>query len=164
MKRNRNFFLGADAANLTARRLALGGAIAVFVLAAGSLFAQTDRNNQFDIALVGDVPYAPTIGTGNSKFQVYPSLEYNALIADINAHNKVAFTVHMGDIKAGDTWCVGGNPKDPAGMANIYTANLALFNSYANGVVYLPGDNEWTDCHRTNNGAYDPTERLAYLR
>jgi hypothetical protein len=30
--------------------------------------------------------------------------------------------------------------------------------------VYTPGDNEWTDCHRANNGAYDPLERLAALR
>ena len=26
--------------------------------------------------------------------------------------------------------------------------------------MYTPGDNEWTDCHRPNNGAYDPLERL----
>jgi hypothetical protein len=77
----------------------------------------------------------------------------------------VLFTVHMGDIKAGDTWCVGGNPaKDPSGAENIYTKNLELFNSYRKPAVFLLGDNEWTDCHRTNNGAYNPTERLAYIR
>jgi len=75
------------------------------------------------------------------------------------------FTAHMGDIKAGDTWCVGGNAaKDPASAANVYTNNFALFNTFLNGVVYLPGDNEWTDCHRTNNGAYNPQERLSYVR
>jgi len=26
---------------------------------------------------------------------------------------------------------------------------------------FVPGDNEWTDCHRQNNGSYDPIERLA---
>jgi hypothetical protein len=31
-------------------------------------------------------------------------------------------------------------------------------------LVYTPGDNEWTDCHRSNNGKYDPLERLAALR
>jgi hypothetical protein len=125
----------------------------------------SDRNNQFDFALIGDVPYAPTGLVGAAKVQVYPSPEYDALIADINDHKKVLFTVHMGDIKAGDTWCVGGNPlKDPAGTENVYTKNVQLFNTFQNGLVYLPGDNEWTDCHRTNNGAYNPTERLAYLR
>jgi len=28
----------------------------------------------------------------------------------------------------------------------------------------LPGDNEWTDCHRANNGGYNPVERLALIR
>lgn len=124
----------------------------------------SDRNNQFDFALVGDAPYAPTSGVSPSKVQMYPSPEYEALIADINAHNRVLFTVHMGDIKAGDTWCVGGNSKDPSTAANVYTTNFALFNTFANAAVYLPGDNEWTDCHRTNNGAYNPQERLGYLR
>ena len=124
----------------------------------------TDRNNQFDFALIGDVPYAPTAGVSPNKVQIYPAAEYEAVIADINNHNKVLFTVHMGDIKAGDTWCVGGNSKDPAAAANLYTTNLALFNTFRNSVIYLPGDNEWTDCHRTNNGAYNPQERLAYTR
>src|SRR5262249_2239938 len=126
-----------------------------------------DRNNQFDFALIGDVPYAPTTGASPNKYQTYPvpMPEYGAVIADINAHKKVAFTVHVGDIKAGDTWCAGGNPaKDPAAAANVYTNNLTLFNSFQAPVVYIPADNEWTDCHRTNNGAYTPTEHLAYTR
>jgi hypothetical protein len=31
-------------------------------------------------------------------------------------------------------------------------------------VIYTPGDNEWTDCHRASNGSYDPLDRLAFLR
>jgi hypothetical protein len=31
-------------------------------------------------------------------------------------------------------------------------------------LIYAPGDNEWTDCHRANNGSYNPIERLAFLR
>jgi hypothetical protein len=30
--------------------------------------------------------------------------------------------------------------------------------------VMHAGDNEWTDCHRVNNGQYNPLERLDYLR
>jgi hypothetical protein len=141
--------------------------LTILLAASAALIADgnSDRNNQFDFALVGDVPYAPTGLQGSAKVQTYPSPEYDALIADINAHNKVLFSVHMGDIKAGDTWCVGGIPtKDPAGAENIYTKNLTLFNTYRNAAIYLIGDNEWTDCHRTNNGAYNPTERLAYIR
>ena len=122
-----------------------------------------DRNNSFEFALIGDVPYSPTAGTA-PKVQTYPSPDYDALIADVNYHSSVMFTAHVGDIKAGDTWCVGGNSKDPSGAANVYTSNLTLFNTFSRAVVYIPGDNEWTDCHRTNNGAYTPTERLAYVR
>jgi hypothetical protein len=31
-------------------------------------------------------------------------------------------------------------------------------------LIYTPGDNEWTDCHRKNNGPYDPIERLQKIR
>jgi hypothetical protein len=30
--------------------------------------------------------------------------------------------------------------------------------------ILVYGDNEWTDCHRSNNGSFDPVERLAKLR
>jgi hypothetical protein len=149
-----------------------------FVLGGSATFlaaddGNTDRNNQFDFALVGDVPYAPTGFVGSKKVQIYPAPDYDAMIADINAHKKVLFTVHMGDIKAGDTWCQSDGtlskdiPKDALGVpvaTNIYTKNVSYFNAYQNASVYLLGDNEWTDCHRTNNGAYSPTERLAYIR
>ncbi len=125
---------------------------------------ENDRNNSFEFALIGDVPYAPTVGAAPSKVQSYPASEYDAVIADINNHNKVLFTVHVGDIKAGDTWCSGGNSKDPAGAPNVYASNLTFFNTFSRAAVYIPGDNEWTDCHRTNNGAYNPQERLAYTR
>ncbi|MGH3649641.1 MAG: hypothetical protein ACRDU9_02950, partial [Acidimicrobiia bacterium] len=42
-----------------------------------------------------------------------------------------------------------------------YTAAVDLFNSLRGPVVYLPGDNEWTDCHPTRK---DPLERLAHIR
>jgi hypothetical protein len=31
-------------------------------------------------------------------------------------------------------------------------------------LIYVPGENEWTDCDRANNGSYDPNERLALVR
>jgi hypothetical protein len=38
------------------------------------------------------------------------------------------------------------------------------FDDFADPLVYTPGDNEWTDCHRPSNGGYNPLERLAKLR
>jgi hypothetical protein len=38
------------------------------------------------------------------------------------------------------------------------------FDTFTLPLVYTPGDNEWTDCHRTNNGAYGPLGRLDKVR
>ena len=39
-----------------------------------------------------------------------------------------------------------------------------LFRSLPVPVLYTPGDNEWTDCHRRRAGGFDPRERLTRLR
>jgi hypothetical protein len=38
------------------------------------------------------------------------------------------------------------------------------FDSFVNPLIYTPGDNEWTDCHRANNGGYEPLGRLDLVR
>jgi hypothetical protein len=105
---------------------------------------------QFSFAAVGDVPYEPV----TNGHQVYPAPPYERLIAHINSDPSVEFTVHIGDIKAGNTLCEDA----------VYANNLAYFNSFQNPVIFTPGDNEWTDCHRANNGSLDPLERLELLR
>jgi hypothetical protein len=40
----------------------------------------------------------------------------------------------------------------------------AQFDRFVDPLVYTAGDNEWTDCHRPNNGGYDPLERLQAVR
>jgi hypothetical protein len=62
--------------------------------------------------------------------------------------------VHDGDIKSGSSVCSDEVLKDI----------LGVFQKSATPLVYVPGDNEWTDCHRSNNGGYDPVERLGKLR
>src|SRR4051812_5317890 len=105
---------------------------------------------QFSFAAIGDVPYEPVA----SGHQVYPVPQYERLIANINSEPSIDFTIHIGDIKAGNTLCED----------NVYANNLAYFNSFQNPVILTPGDNEWTDCHRANNGSMDPLERLALIR
>ena len=61
---------------------------------------------------------------------------------------------HVGDIKNGSTRC------DDA----TYNWFKGVVGTFAGPVLLTPGDNEWTDCHRANNGAYNPLERLAYER
>ncbi|MGW1030270.1 hypothetical protein ACWD4J_42630 [Streptomyces sp. NPDC002577] len=38
------------------------------------------------------------------------------------------------------------------------------FDQFEDPLVYTVDDNEWTDCHRPNNGSYNPLERLAKVR
>jgi hypothetical protein len=98
---------------------------------------------EFSFALWGDMPYAKN---GDA-----PKIQ--ALIDDINASN-VAFTVFDGDIKDGSSVC----------DKLQYDDAIYRFNSFKKPMVYVPGDNEWTDCHRTNNGSYNNLERLSYIR
>lgn len=100
------------------------------------------RDGSYEIALIGDMPY------GDVGRAQYPNV-----IADINAH-RIAFTAFDGDIKSGKERC-----DQP-----LYDLAAASFASFHEPVVYVPGDNEWTDCDRANNGSYDPNERLALVR
>ena len=45
-----------------------------------------------------------------------------------------------------------------------YPSSIRAYQTFQRPFVYTPGDNEWTDCHRVNNGRYDPLERLGFLR
>lgn len=101
------------------------------------------ESSNYSFALWGDMPYAKN---GDS-----PKIQ--ALINDINASN-VAFTIFDGDIKDGSSICDDSQ----------YTNAIDRFNTFKKPMVYLPGDNEWTDCHRTNNGGYNNLERLTHIR
>jgi hypothetical protein len=119
--------------------------IAATVLAGGTASADDDR--RFSFALWGDMPYVTPGAVDTQSPKIAP------LIADINAA-RVAFTVFDGDIKSGNSLCSN----------DVYTTAAGYFNSFRAPMVYVPGDNEWTDCHRKNNGGYDNLERLAFIR
>jgi hypothetical protein len=106
----------------------------------GALQAQGSPSWQF--GLFGDVPYGPE-----------GERELPALMAAMDAAD-LAFVVHDGDIKSGATLCSN----------DWYGYMLGVFQASVHPLIYVPGDNEWTDCHRENNGSYDPLERLAVLR
>jgi hypothetical protein len=121
-------------------KTALAGFAAASLLA---VTANTAFAGSFTMGLWGDMPYA--------KANDAPAIP--ALIADINASD-IAFSMYDGDIKDGSSQCTD----------NIYTDAMAMFNSLKKPLIYVVGDNEWTDCHRTNNGGYDPLERLNHIR
>lgn len=100
------------------------------------------KPGHYSFAVIGDIPY------GADQLAALP-----AWISEINVADP-RFTVHVGDIKNGSTRC------DDA----YYRAIKTDFDQFAGPLVYTPGDNEWTDCHRANNGSFNPLERLAFDR
>jgi len=94
-------------------------------------------------ALLGDVPY------GLSE-----EPKFDHVIADINASRNVRFVLHTGDVKQGSERC------DDA----VLIKRFNHYQKFDDAFIVTPGDNDWTDCHRTNNGSYLPTERLAKFR
>ena len=141
---------------------------AVLLLCAAALLAQSanertaqagerreDRGSEngprkYTIALWGDMPYN-ALGK-----QQYPNL-----LLDVN-ENDVAFSIFDGDLKAGGD--------GPCTDQNLYTPALDYFSQLKRPLVWLPGDNDWTDCWgrygaaSTAPGADDPIERLQHER
>lgn len=93
-------------------------------------------------ALIGDTPYSD-----------YERAELPKMLAAM-ADSPVELIAHIGDIKSGNERC------DDA----LYEDRRRVFNASRVPFVFVPGDNEWTDCDRLSNGSYVPTERLARLR
>ena len=118
------------------RRLAL--LVLPLALAACAHSSGPAAGTPFFVAL-GDAPYS------RAQVQVLDDT-----IAEINAA-RPAFVVHVGDITAGQ------GPCDDAWLQ----ARARQFDRIEAPFVLLPGDNEWTDCHR---GGFDPLERLAAWR
>jgi hypothetical protein len=102
-----------------------------------------DRDRAYAIGLWGDVPYSD-----NQTKAGVPNL-----VRDMN-RERLAFTVHDGDIKAGGSRC------DDV----VYAQAEAFLNDLHAPAMYTPGDNEWTDCDRPSNGPYVSSERLQHIR
>ncbi|KAE8762306.1 hypothetical protein GB883_20065 [Georgenia thermotolerans] len=96
----------------------------------------------FTFAVIGDVPY------GAAARAAFPGQ-----IQQMN-EDDLRFVAHVGDIKDGSSECSDA----------YFAAVRSALDTFEHPLVYTPGDNEWVDCHRTNNGAYDPLERLATVR
>lgn len=79
---------------------------------------------------------------------------FSSLIKKINEDASSQFTIHVGDIKNGANTC----------SDERFSSVKQLFNEFTRPLIYTPGDNEWTDCHRASNGSYNQLERLQKLR
>lgn len=114
-------------------------------LAAGLALAAISSLAGADVwrfAVIGDTPYSERERAELPK------------MLDAIAGAQVDFIAHIGDIKSGSTRC------DDA----LFEDRRQLFDAVPVPFIFVPGDNEWTDCDRVTAGAYQPLERLGKLR
>jgi hypothetical protein len=135
------------------RKSVVAAAVGAMVMAGGALTASAASGSAsgqapgaaapYEIGLIGDMPYGDV---GRAQFP--------RVIDEINADRKIEFTLFDGDIKSGSERC------DQA----QYDLAVKNFGAFRRPLIYVPGDNEWTDCDRASNGGFDPNERLALIR
>ena len=90
----------------------------------------------FSAAVFGDIPYG-TSPTDTSQQALLP-----AFVAAVNADKDVSLAFHGGDLHSGKEYCTKAYDQ-------------AMFQQYSKltmPFVYVPGDNEWTDCHKAGEG------------
>ena len=107
-----------------------------------ALLISSAQAETWRFGLIGDVPYSD-----------YERRELPRMI-EAMADSQVDFIAHIGDIKHGKDRCDD----------SLFEDRHQLFNASKVPFIFVPGDNEWTDCERPSNGAYDPLERLDALR
>jgi hypothetical protein len=140
------------------RRAAVTAATLVFSLFPFGARADDDgnahernRSGTYEIGLWGDLPYSDLqaqVGVPN-------------LIADMN-RQPLAFTVHDGDLKAGNGTPGSATPTTCSDA--LYVQALGYFNALRAPAMLTPGDNDWTDCDRPSNGGFNSRERLDHER
>ncbi|MEM8488534.1 MAG: metallophosphoesterase [Bacteroidota bacterium] len=120
----------------------------VMLLVTGCAATRTSDTNAksdqaFSFALIGDMPYADV-----------DIPRFRQMTQEINADAAVEWVLHVGDIKTGGSSC----------SDEFLAGRLDLFQQFRQPFIFVPGDNEWTDCHRATAGGFQPLERLAKLR
>lgn len=110
------------------------------------------QRSRFEFALIGDMPY-----------DARHEREFANVMRELDAAG-LAFVVHDGDF-----WWDGSGWTEAAGGAppcsdQALRNRLGLARRSRHPFIFVPGDNEWTDCHRARPRTYDPLERLTTLR
>jgi hypothetical protein len=108
-------------------------------------------SGSFTYAVYGDAPYGTT-PTDTGETDATP-----AFIRAVNADQAVSTVLHVGDIHSGSQYCT-----------QAYDQQIAdLWAGFTDPLVYTPGDNEWTDCHKKKEGggAYNAaTGQIDYVK
>lgn len=114
------------------------------------------RVGKLTIAVFGDWPYRQNLLT-NAPL----------LVNSVNSDPDVSLVIHVGDIHSGSMACTSAGILPPLATANPgWNQSIYFqFQQFRVPVVYTPGDNEWTDCHKTKEfQSGDPLKELASVR
>lgn len=106
-----------------------------------STAADVASQREFTFAVIGDVPY--------STLDVP---QFYSVLAAIDP--ACEFILHLGDFKASTDSCDDNN----------LLRRIAMLDSAPLPLVFIPGDNDWSDCIKPSAGGYRPFDRLAFLR
>lgn len=103
------------------------------------------------LAVIGDSPYG-TSPTDDSETKANP-----AFIESMNKDADVSMVLHVGDIHSGKQYCT-----------EAYNLTIRdQWKAFKDPLIYTPGDNEWTDCHKKaeGGGAYNAsTTQIDYVK
>ena len=109
---------------------------------------ETSREDRLSIAVFGDSPY----GDNDADTKQFDSTD--EFIATINSDPDVSLVLHVGDIHSGKQMC-----------SQTYDQSIYnLWVTFQSPLVYTPGDNEWTDCHKSGEGSQPPLDNLGFVR
>jgi hypothetical protein len=118
------------------KKISASASVAAFVLALSACGGSDVVDPTFNVAVIGDSPYGIAYGD-TAQYNANP-----AFISAVNADTSLSLALHVGDIHSGKEYCTE-------------TYNLGVFNqwkSFKMPLVYVPGDNEWADCHKVKEG------------
>jgi hypothetical protein len=118
-------------------------AATVLLLAGCAQRGPAPAAGSFSFALIGDVPYGSGAEPGFERMR-----------QQIDDDPSIRFVLHAGDLKGSSEPC----------SDELLRRRLAQLQRVRTALVYTPGDNDWTDCHRAGAGGHPPLERLAALR
>jgi hypothetical protein len=115
-----------------------------------------DSGKPLTLAVFGDWPYSANLLN-----------DAHLLLNSVNSDKAVDLVLHVGDIHSGSMPCTSAGilppiaTSDPGWNQQIYY----LFQQFEEPVVYTPGDNEWSDCHKSKQfSAGAPLKELASVR
>jgi hypothetical protein len=135
-----------------------GAALLASPAFAGDRDVRDDHNEgrPFAFAVIGDWPYSQAL-LDNSHL----------LVNSINDDRRVDLVVHVGDIHSGSMPCTSAYTLPPIATSNPgwNQSVFHVFQQFNAPLVYLPGDNEWSDCHKSKQfSSGHPLRELASVR